>query len=47
MARLAIIGLSKMPNEGIEHARRDRHAQRVVEKGEGEVLADVASWSPG
>ena len=46
MARLAIIGLSRIPNERIEDARRDRHAQGVVEEREGEVLADVGHGRP-
>ena len=42
MAALAIIGLSSEADERIEHAGRDRHAERVVDEGEEEVLADVA-----
>ena len=42
MAAAAIIGLSSSPKHGIEHAGRDRHAQRVVDEGEEQVLADVA-----
>ena len=30
------------PKNGIEHARRDRHAERVVDEREEQVLADVA-----
>ena len=41
MAALAIIGLEQDPKPGIEHSRRDRHAQGIVEEREGEVLADV------
>ena len=36
----------QQPEERIEHARRDRHAQGVVEKRKGEVLADVGHGRP-
>ena len=42
IAAAAMIGDSRMPKAGIEHARRDRHAERVVDEGEEQVLADVA-----
>ncbi len=42
MAAAAMIGDSRMPNSGIEHAGRDRHAGGVVDEGEEQVLADVA-----
>ena len=41
IAALAIIGLSRRPNERIEHARGDGHAERVVDEREEQVLADV------
>ena len=42
MAAAAIMGLSSSPNERIQHARGDRHAERVVDEREEQVLADVA-----
>jgi hypothetical protein len=42
MAALAMIGLSSSPDEGIEDARRDRNAERVMHEGEEEVLSNVA-----
>ena len=42
MAAAAMIGDSSMPKSGIEHAGRDRHAERVVDEGEEQVLLDVA-----
>ena len=45
IAAPAMIGLSSQAEERIKHARRHRDAQRVVEKGEDEILPDVAaSW---
>ena len=42
IAALASIGLSSQPKNGIEHAGGDGDAQRVVKKGEGQILPDVA-----
>ena len=42
IAAAAIIGLSRSAEERVEHAGGDRHAERVVDEGEEEVLADVA-----
>ena len=42
MAAATIIGLSRSPGEGKQHSRSDRHAERVANEGEEEVLADVA-----
>ena len=46
MATLAIIGLSRMPDERIERPGGDRHAEGVVEEGEREVLADIGHGGP-
>ena len=45
IAAAAIIGDSRRPNERVEHARRDRHAERVVDEGEEQVLPDVRASS--
>ena len=42
MAAAAMIGDSRMPKHGIEHAGGDRHAGGVVDEGEEQVLPDVA-----
>ena len=42
IAAAAIIGDSSRPKKGIEHAGGDRDAERVVDEGEEQVLADVA-----
>ncbi len=41
MAAAAIIGDSRMPKVGIEHARRNGNARRVVDEGEEQVLPDI------
>ena len=41
MAALAIIGLSKMPNHGVQHARRNRNARHVVDEREEQILPNV------
>ena len=46
IAAAAMIGDSRMPKTRIKHARRDRHAGRIVDEGEEQVLADVAPSSP-
>ena len=46
MASAATIGLSSRPNDGIQHARGDRHADDVVDEGEEQVLPDVAHRRP-
>ena len=42
MASAAIIGLSRMPTDGIQHARGNRNADQIVDEGEEQVLPDVA-----
>ena len=42
MAALAITGLSSKAKERIQHAGRERHAERVIDEREEQVLADVA-----
>ena len=39
IAAAAIMGESSVPKDGIEDARRDGHAERVVDEGEEEVSA--------
>ena len=41
IAAAAMIGDSRIRRR-VEHAGRDRHADRVVDEGEEQVLADVA-----
>jgi hypothetical protein len=48
IAALAIIGLSRSANQGVEHARRDRdrHPRRVEDEGEEQTLSDVRHGCP-
>ena len=41
IAALAIIGLSRRPKQRVEDARRERHAEHVVDEREEQVLPDV------
>ena len=45
MAAAAIIGREQHAEGWVEHAGRDRHAQRVVGEGEDEILLDVSHRS--
>ena len=39
-------GIQENPRKRIERPRRHRHAQGVIEKGEEQVLADIAHGRP-
>ena len=46
IAALAQIGLINIPVKRVEHAGGHRHADRVVDKREKEILPDVAHRRP-
>ena len=44
MAAAAIIGFSEQSEDRVEHPRSKRYTKSVIDKGEEEILADVAAW---